>query len=860
MPIPRPLPLRSFARLLFVHLVLLASLPRVASAQPAPYLFVPTQDGFSFVDPVTNTVTGTVTGVCSFTLAVASPDGRRVYCTTGGAMKVLDVGRRTLVTSIPLPFNVSDGTITPDGSSIWLADFGGQAVHVIDTTTNTIVANIPVGFLANGVAISPDGQRVFVVGNSSSAMTIIDVATRSVVGSIPLNASGEHIAVHPGGHKAYVTLYLSNRLSVVDLDTATEQTTVTFDQFPWDVAVSPDGSTVYVTGRDGSRLTGGTVRVLSTATNTVTTTIQGGGFPGSVRFTPDGSRAYVAYLNSSSTTTVIDTATNTMVGDIPTGYNPGVIAMGPPIIRGDCPCAPTVAFDDAALTALHFGKYVPMFGGTLTIRSTTTLNRTFSLLSVAGATPTQSILAVSSPFAVTIPGVMGEGTFVKDHNGKVSLAGDATQAGGTRVEGGTLQVFGQHPGLMTLLPDTVLQGTGPFGTIDGSAGGWIAPDTTMHAANVTFGANSQLLISDLDSPNYSRLDVTGTAAINGAGLYFSGVQSQNVVPGKAWSLLTHTTGAFAGEPEGFTFPINQELKFRYTYRGGSGSDLMLLVDSPPTLAPIGDRTIAQDGTLGPVPLTVTDDFTTAANMIITATSSNPALVPNANLVIGGGATRTLTATPLFGTSGQTTITVTVTDEAAWQVRQTFVLTVSPTRSYYLAEGATGGFFTTDILLANPNTVAAPITVSFHKDDGQVVSREMTLPATSRTTVRVNDLDGMASTAFSTTVVSTSGVPLVVERTMWWDVTGYGASTEKAGQQSALTWYFAEGAQGYFHTYFLLFNPNVTATVAHMTYLMEDGPPIQRDVPMPAGTRVTLDAGDQPELQNRAFGTRVLAGR
>ena len=27
----------------------------------------------------------------------------------------------------------------------------------------------------------------------------------------------------------------------------------------------------------------------------------------------------------------------------------------------------------------------------------------------------------------------------------------------------------------------------------------------------------------------------------------------------------------------------------------------------------------------------------------------------------------------------------------------------PTKSYYLAEGATGGFFSTDILLANPNS-------------------------------------------------------------------------------------------------------------------------------------------------------------
>jgi hypothetical protein len=127
-------------------------------------------------------------------------------------------------------------------------------------------------------------------------------------------------------------------------------------------------------------------------------------------------------------------------------------------------------------------------------------------------------------------------------------------------------------------------------------------------------------------------------------------------------------------------------------------------------------------------------------------------------------------------------------------------------------------------------------------------------------VRVNDLEGLEAAAFSTTVVSTSGLPLMVERTMWWDATGYGASTEKAGTEGATTWYFAEGSQGYFHTYFLLFNPNITATVAHVTYLMEDGSAIQRDHPVPAGTRVTVDAGEQPELINRSFGARIVFDR
>jgi hypothetical protein len=92
--------------------------------------------------------------------------------------------------------------------------------------------------------------------------------------------------------------------------------------------------------------------------------------------------------------------------------------------------------------------------------------------------------------------------------------------------------------------------------------------------------------------------------------------------------------------------------------------------------------------------------------------------------------------------------------------------------------------------------------------------------------------------------------------MEWDASGYGASMEKAGTAGARTWYFAEGSQGFFHTYFLLFNPNVTDTVARVTYLMEDGPAIEREYVVPARTRVTVDAAGQPELLNRSFGARV----
>jgi hypothetical protein len=92
--------------------------------------------------------------------------------------------------------------------------------------------------------------------------------------------------------------------------------------------------------------------------------------------------------------------------------------------------------------------------------------------------------------------------------------------------------------------------------------------------------------------------------------------------------------------------------------------------------------------------------------------------------------------------------------------------------------------------------------------------------------------------------------------MWWDSSGYGAHTEKSSEGPALTWHFGEGAQGFFHTYFLLANPQPSPNVAHVTYLREGAGPVTRDFPMLAQSRRTIDAGEDPELLFQSFGTTV----
>jgi hypothetical protein len=178
-------------------------------------------------------------------------------------------------------------------------------------------------------------------------------------------------------------------------------------------------------------------------------------------------------------------------------------------------------------------------------------------------------------------------------------------------------------------------------------------------------------------------------------------------------------------------------------------------------------------------------------------------------------------------------------------------------TYYLAEGATGQFFDTDLLLANPQSIDAPVTIEFLRADGTPVIVNRTLAPLSRATILVDEVQGLESTAVSTRVTSTAGVSIVVERTMRWDASSYGAHTEKATAGAAPEWYFAEGAQGFFSTFLLLVNPHATANVAHVTWLRENEPALQRDYDLGPSSRVTIDAASEPDLVNRSFGARVV---
>ena len=104
----------------------------------------------------------------------------------------------------------------------------------------------------------------------------------------------------------------------------------------------------------------------------------------------------------------------------------------------------------------------------------------------------------------------------------------------------------------------------------------------------------------------------------------------------------------------------------------------VMTNIPPTLTSIADRTIDQNTATGPIGFVIADAETPAASLGLSASSSNPSLVPNQNIVFGGsGSSRTVNVTPATDQTGTATISISVSD-GLLTATDSFVLTVSST--------------------------------------------------------------------------------------------------------------------------------------------------------------------------------------
>jgi hypothetical protein len=186
---------------------------------------------------------------------------------------------------------------------------------------------------------------------------------------------------------------------------------------------------------------------------------------------------------------------------------------------------------------------------------------------------------------------------------------------------------------------------------------------------------------------------------------------------------------------------------------------------------------------------------------------------------------------------------------------------TPADTWYLAEGYTGGEFDTWVLVQNPGSEDATVTLDFQLPPGSSAEPySFILPGGTRESIHLDELDGLEDTDVSTRV--SSNEPVVAERAMYFDYQGTRAGGhDSIGTTSpGNTWYLAEGyTGGEFDTWVLVQNPGTEDAQVTLTFQLPPG----RDADpysftLPAGTRESIHLDELVGLEDTDISTKVGA--
>jgi YVTN family beta-propeller protein len=282
-------------------------------------------------------------------IVVINTDDNRV-----GATIALDV---SLVGGVSLNQSSHAIAVSPDGKRVYvttgLCPFPALACHPesvyfvlweIDTATNKVVAASLNKGTVNGIAFSPDSQHIYLTNfdpfaGNPRVLVIAAGDTISLPGIvIPLPGFSvlDAVAVSLDGKHAYVPYALFSNGAALDnlavIDTATNTITKTVligtssplgDLVESAVVVAPNGRHVFVTFQGTDSVT-----VIKTSNDLIVSTIPVGTEPSGLAITPDGAHLYVSNQGSNSVS-VINTNNNKVLATILIS-SPSAIAIVPP--------------------------------------------------------------------------------------------------------------------------------------------------------------------------------------------------------------------------------------------------------------------------------------------------------------------------------------------------------------------------------------------------------------------------------------------------------------------------------------------------------------------------------------------------
>jgi gliding motility-associated-like protein len=154
----------------------------------------------------------------------------------------------------------------------------------------------------------------------------------------------------------------------------------------------------------------------------------------------------------------------------------------------------------------------------------------------------------------------------------------------------------------------------------------------------------------------------------------------------------------------------------------------------PTISSISNQVLCSTGTPAPVNFVIADAETAVANLNLSVTSSNVALLPVSNISFTGNTgARTMNYTTVAGVLGTSTVTITVTDASGGIAIETFDVEVAQDRIVTSSavpslQARTASVIDSQITVTNPSAIdGALVVISSGFASGDVLSYTGTLP-------------------------------------------------------------------------------------------------------------------------------------
>ncbi|MBN2822368.1 MAG: PEGA domain-containing protein [Coriobacteriia bacterium] len=230
---------------------------------------------------------------------VFSDDGTKAYASQMETAKVfeIDVATRTVLREFDTESAWTKVVeLSPDGKTLFAANWSGNDVSEIDLNTGELRRRIPVSKTPRGLYASESGTSLYVAGFDSGWLERVDLVSGDVTAVFKDGGALRHLVADEATGRLYVSDMSKDLIWVHDMKTGETTKLADVDEKPNTIDLSPDGKVLFVSCRGENNAKSyyipgpewGSIVILDAMSGEPLDAIVGGNQPTALDLSPDG--------------------------------------------------------------------------------------------------------------------------------------------------------------------------------------------------------------------------------------------------------------------------------------------------------------------------------------------------------------------------------------------------------------------------------------------------------------------------------------------------------------------------------------------------------------------------------------------